>query len=151
MPENKPGSIIEGVAEYLMACPLLKDGAFRVDALGDDPVEYVVETGVFTPTIETYIDGSKDMRYQVTFGSRENYDLDRIQNIENSAFYERLANWIAERNEAGELPELPEGCHPETIEALDAGHLLSEDGQTAQYQIIIEVTYHKDAPRRART
>ena len=46
-------SIIEGVADFLMACPLLKDGVVRVDALGDQPVEYIVETGIFTPVIET--------------------------------------------------------------------------------------------------
>ena len=33
-------SIIEGVAQFFEACPILADGVFRVDALGDKPQEY---------------------------------------------------------------------------------------------------------------
>lgn len=38
-------SIMDGIADYFLRCPLLKDGVFRVDALGPDPVEYTIETG----------------------------------------------------------------------------------------------------------
>lgn len=39
-------SIIEGVADFFKDCPLLNAGAFRVDALGDEPQEYTIETGM---------------------------------------------------------------------------------------------------------
>ena len=39
-------SVLEGITEYFLQCPLLKDGVFRVDALGTDPVEYTIETGI---------------------------------------------------------------------------------------------------------
>ena len=42
-------SIIQGVSDYFLNCPLLKDGVFRVDALGTEPVEYTIETGIFDP------------------------------------------------------------------------------------------------------
>lgn len=42
-------SIIEGIADYFRECPLLSAGVFRVDALGDKPQEYTIETGIFTP------------------------------------------------------------------------------------------------------
>ena len=32
-------SIIQGVSDYFLNCPLLKDGVFRVDALGTEPVD----------------------------------------------------------------------------------------------------------------
>ena len=51
-------SIIQGVSDYFLNCPLLKDGVFRVDALGTEPVEYTIETGIFDPIIERYVDGS---------------------------------------------------------------------------------------------
>ena len=86
-------SIIEGVADFFKGCPLLNAGVFRVDALGDEPQEYTIETGIFNPIIETYIDGSSDRRYQFNFGSREYYNMDRLQNIANSTFYEDFANW----------------------------------------------------------
>ena len=37
-------SIIEGVAQFFEACPILANGVFRVDALGDKPQEYTIET-----------------------------------------------------------------------------------------------------------
>ena len=46
-------SIIEGVTAFFLDCPLLADGVFRVDALGDQPHEYTIETGIFNPVIET--------------------------------------------------------------------------------------------------
>ena len=85
-------SVLEGITEYFLKCPLLKDGVFRVDALGPDPVEYTIETGIFDPVIQRYVDGSSERQYQFQFGSREFYSMDRVQNIENSTFYEEFAN-----------------------------------------------------------
>lgn len=51
-------SVLEGITEYFLKCPLLKDGVFRVDALGPDPVEYTIETGIFDPVIQRYVDGT---------------------------------------------------------------------------------------------
>ena len=57
-------SVLEGITEYFLKCPLLKDGVFRVDALGPDPVEYTIETGIFDPVIQRYVDGSSERQYQ---------------------------------------------------------------------------------------
>ena len=56
-------SIIEGLMEYFLKCPLLKDGVFRVDALGNDPVEYALTAEVTSPVIRTYVDGSSTVSY----------------------------------------------------------------------------------------
>lgn len=140
---EKPEHLVESVSAYLMACPLLKDGAFRLDALGDTPTEYVVDIATFDDVVSTYVDGSQEKRYQVTFGSREAYDLDRLQNISNSAFYEDFADWIEAQNFAHKFPDLPEGCYPNAIRTLSPGYLFEEDGKTARYQIPIEITYLK--------
>lgn len=137
-------SIAESVAEYFAACPLLKDGVFRVDALGDEATEYTMGIGSFDPIIERYIDGSSDRRFQATFESREFYSQDRIQNLENSGFYEALSDWIDEQAARNNFPDLPPGCYPETLQASSSGYLFDENGETARYQIIIELTYHKD-------
>ena len=145
---EKPRSIIEGISNYIMACPLLRDGAFRIDALGYDPIEYTIGVGSFDPIIERYIDGSSDRRFQATFGSREEYDMDRVQNIANSTFYEEFSEWIDAQDAAGNFPDLPEGCTPESIRALSSGFLFDENGTSARYQIEIEITYHKQATAR---
>ena len=66
-------SIIEGLTDYFLQCPLLKDGVFRVDALGSDPVEYALETGMTSPVVRTYVDGSSIRQYQFNFNNREAY------------------------------------------------------------------------------
>ena len=56
--------------------------------LCDEAVEYVIETGIASPIVQNYIDGSSIRQYQFNFGSREYYSLDRVENIQNSTFYE---------------------------------------------------------------
>lgn len=138
-------SIIEGVSNYFRDCPLLSAGVFRVDALGDKPQEYVIETGIFNPIIETYIDGSSDRRYQFNFGSREYYSMDRLQNIANSTFYEDFANWVEAQDAAKVFPELPAGMHPEELSVLSSGYMFDEAMRNARYQIQLELIYHKEA------
>lgn len=138
-------SIIEGLEDFFLQCPLLEEGAFRVDALGDTPNEYAIEPGVFDPVIESYIDGSSDRRYQFNFSSREFYGMDRLQNIANSTFYEKMADWIQAKNRAKDFPEMPSGCHAEEIHAISSGYLFDEAMTNARYQIQMELIYHKEA------
>ena len=127
-------TIIEGISEYFLKCPLLKDGVFRVDALGPDPVEYTIETGTFDPIVQKYVDGSSIRQYQFSFGSREYYDMDRLQNIENIMFYEKIAAWVEEQSKKGNLPERPEGMETETMGVLDPGYSVNTGMTTAGYK-----------------
>lgn len=138
-------SIIQGIADYFMKCPLLKDGVFRIDALGVDAVEYTIETGMFDPIIQTYVDRSSERQYQFYFSSREFYSMDRIQNIENSSFYERLAEWIEDQSNSGKLPEMPDGMYPEEIEVLAQGYIFNNTMTHARYQIPLRLLYFKEA------
>ena len=84
-------SIIEAITEFIGSCPLLEDGVLRVDAMGENAIEYTVETGIFDPLLKRYVNGDEYRQYQFNFGSREYYSMDRIQNIQNSSFYEKFA------------------------------------------------------------
>lgn len=138
-------SIIEGITDYFLTCPLLKDGVFRVDALGEKGVEYMIETGIFSPVLATYINGDSERMYQFNFGSREFYSLDRLQNIENSAFYEEFANWVEEQNRAEVFPEMPEKCYPRELIVLSPGYIYDMTLKNARYQIQLQLNYYKEA------
>lgn len=138
-------SVLEGVTEYFLRCPLLKEGVFRVDALGPDPVEYTIETGIFDPVIQRYVDGSSERQYQFQFGSREFYSMDRVQNIENSTFYEEFADWVEMKSNEGELPELPKGMHAEELEVLSPEYIFDGAMKNARYQISLRLVYFKEA------
>lgn len=137
-------SIIQGLTNYFMACPLLKDGVFRVDALGNEAVEYVIETGVVSPVITTYLDGSSIRQYKFNFGSREYYSLDRLENIQNSTFYEKLCDWIEEQSAAENLPDMPEGCTAEKIIVDAPGYMFDASMTNARYQIQLTLQYFKE-------
>lgn len=138
-------SIVSAICKYFMECPLLKDGVFRVDALGDQPQEYSIEMGIGNAIVENYVDGSSVRQKFFTFASREFYSLDRIQNIENDRFYEKLADWIEEQNAAGNLPQLPEGMEAEQIIIQAPGYMLDANEENARYQIQLSLQYFKEA------
>ena len=139
-------SIIEGLTDYFLQCPLLKDGVFRVDALGSDPVEYVLETGMTSPIVRTYVDGSSIRQYQFNFNSREAYSMDRILAIQNESFYEDFCNWVEEQSMIGNLPEMPEGCEAQALTVLTPGFMLDATMENAFYQVQLQLQYFKEAP-----
>lgn len=138
-------SIIQGLVDYFIACPLLRDGVFRVDALGDEAIEYTIETGITSPIVQEFIDGSSVRQYQFNFGSREYYSLDRVENIQNSTFYENLCNWIEEQSSAGILPDMPEGCEAEKLTVNAPGYMFDASMVNARYQIQLTLQYFKEA------
>lgn len=137
-------SIIAGITEFFMACPLLHDGTFRVNALGDQAIEYNIETGVFNPVLRRYVNGDTERQYQFNFVSREYYDMDRIQSIQNSEFYEEFADWVEEQHRAGNFPELPEKCTPRSLSVLSSGYIMDISMRNARYQIQLQLTYYKE-------
>lgn len=138
-------SIMEGLAEYFCKCPLLKDGVFRVDALGNEPVEYALEAGITDPVVTTYLDGSSVRQHMFNFNSRDFYSMDRIQAIQNSTFYEKFGNWVEEQSKAGNLPEMPEGCEAQALVVLAPGFMLDADMVNAMYQVQLKLQYFKEA------
>ena len=114
----KSDSIIDALEKYFIGCELLKDGALRVDYLGEKPVEYTIEVLPCDPVVKRYLGGSTVRQYLFAFGSREFYSQERLQNIQNSAFYERLADWVETRSLSGILPELPDGMEAQQLRLL---------------------------------
>ncbi len=138
-------SIIEGIEQYFLNCVMLKDGCLRVDFLGDRPVEYTIEVLPCDPVLKRYVGGDTVRQYLFAFGSREYYSQERLQNIENSAFYERFSNWVEKQNLAGNLPELPEGMEAQELKVLSSGYLFDGSMSNARYQIQLQLKYYKEA------
>lgn len=141
----KADSIIDALEKYFIGCELLKDGALRVDYLGEKPVEYTIEVLPCDPVVKRYLGGSTVRQYLFAFGSREFYSQERLQNIQNSAFYERLADWVETRNMSGILPELPDGMEAQQLEVVSSGYLFDGSMTNARYQIQLRLLYFKEA------
>ena len=140
----KADSIIDALEKYFIGCELLKDGALRVDYLGEKPVEYTIEVLPCDPVVKRYLGGSTVRQYLFAFGSREFYSQERLQNIQNSAFYERLADWVETRSMSGILPELPDGMEAQQLEVVSSGYLFDGSMTNARYQIQLRLLYFKE-------
>ena len=138
-------SIIESLEEYFLKCDLLKDGCLRVDYLGEKPIEYAIEVLPCEPIIKKYIGGDSVRQYLFAFGSREYYSQERLQNIQNSAFYEKLSDWIEKQSNSGNLPALPDGMEAQDLEVVSSGYLFGESIMHARYQIQFRLKYYKEA------
>ena len=141
----KADSIIDALEKYFIGCELLKDGALRVDYLGEKPVEYTIEVLPCDPVVKRYLGGSTVRQYLFAFGSREFYSQERLQNIQNSAFYELLADWVDTRSMSGILPELPDGMEAQQLEVVSSGYLFDGSMTNARYQIQLRLLYFKEA------
>lgn len=141
----KADSIIDALEKYFIGCELLKDGALRVDYLGEKPVEYTIEVLPCDPVVKRYLGGSTVRQYLFAFGSREFYSQERLQNIQNSAFYELLADWVETRSMSGILPELPDGMEAQQLEVVSSGYLFDGSMTNARYQIQLKLLYFKEA------
>lgn len=141
----KADSIIDALEKYFIGCELLKDGALRVDYLGEKPVEYTIEVLPCDPVVKRYLGGSTVRQYLFAFGSREFYSQERLQNIQNSAFYERLADWVETKSMSGVLPELPDGMEAKQLEVVSSGYLFDGSMTNARYQIQLRLLYFKEA------
>lgn len=141
----KADSIIDALEKYFIGCELLKDGALRVDYLGEKPVEYTIEVLPCDPVVKRYLGGSTVRQYLFAFGSREFYSQERLQNIQNSAFYERLADWVEAKSMSGVLPELPDGMEAQQLEVVSSGYLFDGSMTNARYQIQLRLLYFKEA------
>lgn len=141
----KADSIIDALEKYFIGCELMKDGALRVDYLGEKPVEYTIEVLPCDPVVKRYLGGSTVRQYLFAFGSREFYSQERLQNIQNSAFYELLADWVETRSMSGILPELPDGMEAQQLEVVSSGYLFDGSMTNARYQIQLRLLYFKEA------
>lgn len=140
-------TIAKAIYDYFKPCPLLDNGCIRVDYLGpgDSGVEYAIELTPGSQIIKRYIDGATLRQQEFLFACRYFYGADIMQNLANSGFFDELSNWIEHSSDAGILPVLDDGRESRKMEALTCGYLLSEDGQTARYQIQCRFIYHKEA------
>lgn len=139
--------IIQAIYDFMRGCPLLdEDGKVRVNFLGEEPIEYVIEEVPAEPIVKLYIDGSSIRQVLFIFGSREDYDKNAIQNMVSSGFYERLSGWFEEQTQNDNLPILPEGMTALSVEAITTAYAMEADelGKTARYQIQCRLEYYKE-------
>ena len=137
--------IIESIREYFNNLESLSafDDAININYLGAEIKNFSIEEAPTTPIIKQYTNGGSVRQFQFTFVSRGIYSQEILQNIENSNFYEMLCEEIENKNNKGRLPIL-ENAEALSIDILSSPYIISNDENTAIYQISFRLKYFKE-------
>ena len=92
-------TIIQSLRDYFLTCPLMDGTRINVDYLPDEGMEYSIDTSPATEIVKTYANGDTVRQYLFVIRSVNDYGSDVLQNIANSGFYERLADWLEEQDD----------------------------------------------------
>ena len=138
------GTMINSIRNYFIDCPLMENRKINVDYLGLEANQFTIDITPTETVLTRYADGGALKQYIFTIGSREYYNADVINNIENSGFYEVFSAWIEEQNNISNLPVLPLDKQAMEIETTTSGYLFGVDEDTARYQIQLRLTYYED-------
>lgn len=139
--------IIESIRNYMrnLECLDTFNNAIRVNInyLEENTDTYSIEEVPVEPVVKKYINGDSIRQYAFIFTSREPYGADVLTNIDNSGFYEKLADEIERNNENEIFPLLDDGLEPLKIEVTSTGYAFAVTEDTAQYQINLRLKYFK--------
>jgi len=137
-------SIIESVRNYLLTYSGMANALIHVDALGSTPIEYAVIPLPGDRVLEKYLDGKSQREYPFLIQSVFS-TADEAERIENSGFYEALADWLEAQTEAGTLPVMEAGKTAESIEAVTWGFVYEQgESGTGIYQITCKLVYEQE-------
>lgn len=134
---------INKLREYLLEVldGISKSREINADALSKEVNCYSLDKIPTASTVETWITGLEIHKDVFSFRSRRNYSYNAINNLLNIGFFEMFEQVIRINNREGILPDI-EGI--EKIECLNCGTMLTNDTNTAEFDIQIQITYRFD-------
>ncbi len=138
----------EGLYQYFRACPLLE----KARKLGQDyhnakPGEYFLSTDAPDALVKRYTHGNAVWQKPVYFCMAGSYGSDQRIQLENKIEFEQFREWVEDKNTRREWPQLPDNCHPISLECVTDGYIIDEQENTAQYQIQMLLTYQRNIRR----
>lgn len=133
-------SIIDGIKNYVAACPLLADISKRhINWLEDSPDNYGIYPSGDT-VLSTYISGSEERLYTFAVEVRKMTDSD-VRRLESSGFIEKLQIYF----NSAPLPLLPAGCTAQELYAENAMLFdLDKSGKKGTFSVQCKMKYDID-------
>lgn len=138
-------SMIEAVRRFVQGCPNMKEfGRVNIDWLDKKAKSFAIETVPVTPILKSYINGDAVKQYGFIIATREAYGPDLLQNVDNIAIFEQIAQWFKEQTHNDDLPDLGQGRETQKIEAMTDGYAYQTGIDTARYQMQCRVVYYEE-------
>ena len=122
---------------------LTQNRNYQINAnmLSNNIEDYSLDKIPTNTEVENWIIGIVKRRDVYSFRSRKPYSQDTINNLKNIGFFEQFEIAIKANNDEGVLPEIN---NIESIECLNCGAMNSADGNTAEFDIQIQITYREE-------
>ena len=117
-----------------------RDYQINANMLSNKIDDYSLDKIPTATVIERWIIGGGIHRDVYSFRSRKSYSQDTIVNLKNMGFFEQFENAIKTNNDEGNLPDIE---NIESIECLNCATMGSSDGNQAEFDIQIQVTYRE--------
>ena len=144
MPETTPINNTASMRTWLRSCTQIESARlFGADYLGDEE-SYSLDV---TPTALKYRENilgdmvlQEKQEQNFVFASRDPYGADYRQNLDNLAFFQAVAKWVIDQNNARNFPEWEGGEVVAIVPTLSA-YPITMGSAYARYQIQIRVTY----------
>ena len=130
---------------WLRQCPSIAKGKyFGADYIGENATEYAVFSVPSTKRYRENILGKRVLyprqEQNFIFAAKVPYGSNVKQNLDNLAFFQNVADWIAQMNDEGDFPEWADG-RITAIEVTNTGAPMQTGTDAARYQFQIKVTY----------
>lgn len=117
------------------------DYQINADFLGDEG-DYSLNKIPTSSIVNKWVTGEEIHRDVFSLRSRKAYSSEYMNNLENIGFFEDFERKIKSNNNEGILPDI-KGI--QEIECLNCGTMIAnEDGQSAIFDIQIQITYIED-------
>ena len=137
----------EGFYQYFRKCPLIDGKKLNFEYHEFKPGEYFIDTDSPDTLIKRYTHGNAIWQKPVYFCMVGSIGADQRVQIENKVEFEKFRDWVESKNLNRDWPELPENCHPISLECTTDGYAMAEQENTAQYQIQMNLTYQRNIRR----
>lgn len=115
-----------------------KNYQINANMLSNDIDNYSLDRIPTSSQVKKWINGLEIHRDVYSFKSRNAYSQDVINNLSNIGFFEKFENIVKSNNKKGVLPKI-QGI--ESIECLNSGTMLTNETNTAEFDIQIQITY----------
>ena len=145
-----PKASITALRDWLKTCPLIAEeqdatgAAFRIAGLEEEATAFSIEDSPTDPIVENYISG-RDLAKNYLFLSRREFGETDVLTIDNSGFFEQLADWVMEQNDCGILPDLSEcgkGKEAQSIEVTSTGYIVTDGSGSCKMQMQLRLDYY---------
>ena len=142
---------IAALRAWLKTCPLIADeqeatgAAFRIAGLEEESTAFSIEDSPGDPIITEYISGWEMAKNYLFLSRREYSEVDAVS-IQNSGFFEQLADWVLQQNARRQLPDLS-GCGrgrtATGVFVSSTGFIVTSEAGSCRMQMQLRLAYYQ--------